>query len=156
MTIMGKQAQVSMILSLIIVLFAGYACVPVFAADNGRNTSSATTATKSMSDNDNPQPVQEKSEKDAYEITIKDHKFDPATIEIPAGKRIKLTIFNKDPTPEEFESYKLNREKIVRGGGKAIIFIGPLMPGEYPFMGEFNQETAQGMIIVKETASRSK
>ena len=84
-----------------------------------------------------------------FEIVIKDHKFAPATLEVPAGKKIKLVVKNQDPTPEEFESYELNREKIIAGNSQAIVFIGPLDPGVYPFFGEFNQATAQGKIIAK-------
>jgi hypothetical protein len=35
------------------------------------------------------------------------------------------------------------------GSAKAIIFIGPLKPGEYPFFGEFNPKTAQGKVIAE-------
>ena len=45
------------------------------------------------------------------ELQIKDHLFSPATIYLPAGEKIKLVIFNQDGTPEEFESFSLNREK---------------------------------------------
>ena len=84
-----------------------------------------------------------------FEIVIKDHKFTPATLEVPAGKKIKLIVKNQDPTPEEFESYELNREKVIAGNSEAIIFIGPLDPGVYPFFGEFNPATAQGKIVAK-------
>lgn len=84
-----------------------------------------------------------------FEIVIKDHKFSPATLEAPAGKKIKLIVKNQDPTPEEFESYELNREKVIAGNSEAVIFIGPLDPGVYPFFGEFNPATAQGKIIAK-------
>lgn len=84
-----------------------------------------------------------------YRIDIKNHLFIPSTVEIPAHTKVKLKIVNLDNTPEEFESYELNREKIVVGGGKITIFIGPLAPGEYPFFGEFNPRTAQGVVIVK-------
>jgi len=84
-----------------------------------------------------------------YTLVIKEHKFEPATLEIPAGKKIKLHVDNQDPTPEEFESHDLHREKIIRGNSKAVIFVGPLEPGEYKFFGEFNEATAQGKLIVK-------
>jgi plastocyanin len=84
-----------------------------------------------------------------FEIVIKNHKFDPATLEVPANKKVRLIVKNQDPTPEEFESYELNREKVIAGNSQAIIFIGPLEPGTYPFFGEFNPATAQGKIIVK-------
>jgi hypothetical protein len=84
-----------------------------------------------------------------FEIEIKDHLFLPAELTIPAGTKVKLIVYNRDPTPEEFESYELNREKVIMGSRKAIIFIGPLKPGEYPFFGEFNPKTAQGKVIAE-------
>jgi hypothetical protein len=83
------------------------------------------------------------------EIEIRDHLFFPAEVVVPAGKKIKLVVINKDPTPEEFESYELNREKVIMGSSRAVIFIGPLRPGEYPFFGEFNPKTAQGKVIAE-------
>ena len=86
---------------------------------------------------------------DEYLIVIKEHRMNPAELEVPAGKKIKLIVDNQDPTPEEFESHTLNREKIIPGKTKATIFIGPLKPGTYEFFGEFNMATAQGKIIAK-------
>lgn len=84
-----------------------------------------------------------------FEIKIRDHLFYPAELVIPANKKVKLLIINEDTTAEEFESYELNREKVIIGKSKAIIFIGPLDPGEYPFFGEFNMSTALGKIIAE-------
>ena len=82
-------------------------------------------------------------------ITIKEHKFLPAEIRVPAGQKVKLVIENLDATPEEFESAELNREKIIAPKSKATIYIGPLKPGKYPFFGEFNQSTARGVVIAE-------
>lgn len=84
-----------------------------------------------------------------YSLVIKDHKFQPAELVVSAGKKIKLIVENQDATPEEFESHALNREKIIAGNAKATIYIGPLLPGKYPFFGEFNQATAQGFIVAR-------
>ncbi len=84
-----------------------------------------------------------------FELEIRNHLFQPDVLTIPAGTKVKLVIYNRDPTPEEFESYELNREKVIPGGRKAIVFIGPLTPGKYPFFGEFNPQTALGTIIVE-------
>lgn len=84
-----------------------------------------------------------------FTIRIKDHLFFPAELEVPAGQKVRLLVINEDPTPEEFESYELNREKVIPGGTRAVIFIGPLKPGTYPFFGEFYPKTAQGRIIAK-------
>ena len=83
------------------------------------------------------------------DITIKDHKFIPAEVRVPAGKKIKLIIENQDATAEEFESHELNREKIIAPRSKATVYIGPLKPGSYPFFGEFNQATARGVVIAE-------
>lgn len=82
-------------------------------------------------------------------LEIRDHLFFPATLDIPANQKVRLLIINNDPTPEEFESYELNREKVIPGNSRSVIFIGPLEPGEYPFFGEFFPRTAQGKVIAK-------
>lgn len=84
-----------------------------------------------------------------FTLVIKDHTFHPAELEVPAGKKIKLIVKNEDPTPEEFESHELKREKIINGNSKGIVFVGPLEPGEYPFFGEFNMDSALGKLIAK-------
>ncbi len=86
---------------------------------------------------------------DEYVLTIKNHTFSPATLEIPAGQKVKIVIDNQDSTPAEFESYELGREKIISGGSKGIVFVGPLKPGAYPFFEEFHMDSARGQIIAK-------
>jgi len=63
--------------------------------------------------------------------------------------KVKILIINQDPTPEEFESHSLNREKVIAGNSSASIYVGPLDAGSYKFFGEFNEATAQGVIIAK-------
>ena len=86
---------------------------------------------------------------DEFKLVIEDHKFQPAELVLPAGMKVKLVVENRDPTPEEFESHALNREKVIAGKSTVTIFIGPLRAGRYPFIGEYNEKTAQGVIIVK-------
>jgi len=87
-------------------------------------------------------------------LVIHNHQFMPAELEVPAGVKIKLMIENRDSAPEEFESYDLSREKMVPAGTTVPIFIGPLKPGHYKFFGEFHQDTAQGVIVVKEPETK--
>ena len=82
-------------------------------------------------------------------INIQNHLFIPSEITIPENTKVKLLIHNLDDTDEEFESYELNREKVIIGNRRGVIFIGPLSAGEYPFFGEFFPKTAQGKVIVK-------
>jgi hypothetical protein len=82
-------------------------------------------------------------------LVIKNHRFEPAELKVPANQRVKLTVHNQDTTPEEFESHALNREKVIPGGAKAVLFIGPLKPGRYAFFGEYNEATAKGVVIAE-------
>ena len=43
----------------------------------------------------------------------------------------------------------MNREKVIAGKSTATIFIGPLKPGRYPFVGEYNEATAKGVIVAQ-------
>jgi plastocyanin len=82
-------------------------------------------------------------------LVIRDHRFEPAELRVPAGKKIKIVIDNQDATAEEFESHELNREKVIPPKSKVPVFIGPLAPGRYPFIGEFNAKTAKGVVIAE-------
>jgi hypothetical protein len=81
-------------------------------------------------------------------ITITDKGFEPSTLILPAGKKIPLIVKNTRQLPSEFESYPLNREKIVPAGRQIRIWVGPLSPGEYAFFDDLNPGF-KGQIVVK-------
>ncbi len=66
-----------------------------------------------------------------FEIRIKDHKFDPERLEVPAGKDFKLVVKN------------------LAGGGEGIFNLEGLEAGEHKFFGEFHMDTANGVIVAK-------
>lgn len=83
-------------------------------------------------------------------IVIKNHRFEPSEIEVPAGRKIKLIVVNEDPTPEEFESVGLKIERVIQGGRTAEFLVNALRKDRnYTFFGEFHQDTAKGRLIVK-------
>ncbi len=84
-----------------------------------------------------------------YTITIKDHRFTPSEIKVPANKRVEITVINDDASPEEFESKPMKVEKVIPGKSKAVVRIGPLKSGRYPFVGEFHESTAKGVVIAE-------
>jgi plastocyanin len=84
-----------------------------------------------------------------FTLTIKDHKFDPAEVQVPANQKIELRVVNKDSTAEEFESVDLHREKVVAGNREITVSVGPLKPGTYEFFGEFNPKTARGRLVAR-------
>jgi Cupredoxin-like domain len=86
---------------------------------------------------------------DELTLTIKDHRFTPAEIKVPANQRFEITVINDDATPEEFESKPMKVEKIIAGKSKGVVRIGPLKPGRYPFVGEYHEGTAKGVVIAE-------
>ena len=86
---------------------------------------------------------------DEFNIQIKDHKFIPAILEVPAEQKFKLVIENLDETAAEFESHDLNKEKIIMGNKKATLIITPLKAGTYNFFDDFHAKETEGKIIAK-------
>jgi hypothetical protein len=84
-----------------------------------------------------------------YVLTIKDHKFSPEEIKVPADQRVVITIINDDASTEEFDSKSLKVEKVIPGNSRGTVRIGPLKAGRYPFIGEFHEATAKGVVIAE-------
>jgi hypothetical protein len=84
-----------------------------------------------------------------YTLVLEGHRYSPGELVVPAGVRVRLVVENRDQTPEEFESYALNREKILAPGSRVVLYVGPLAPGRYEYFGDFNPETARGWLVVK-------
>jgi len=81
-------------------------------------------------------------------ISIKNHRFQPAEISAPANVPIVLHVKNLDATPMEFESVTLRVEKVVTGNSTGIVRLRPLAPGRYNFFDDFNQ-SANGVLVVR-------
>jgi plastocyanin len=82
-------------------------------------------------------------------LVIREHRFEPTELKVPANQRIKLVVQNDDASAEEFESHALNREKVVPGRSKVTIYIGPLTPGRYAFVGEYHEASAKGVVVAE-------
>lgn len=82
-------------------------------------------------------------------LTLKDHRFTPAVVQVPANQRVRITLINKDMAAEEFDSHDLRVEQVVTPNATISFTIGPLQPGQYSFMGEFHAATAQGHVIAR-------
>ena len=80
-------------------------------------------------------------------LVLKDHRFTPSTLTVPAGQKLQIVVINQDKATEEFDSHDLKIEKLITPNSRATIKLGPLKPGTYRFMGEFHPATAQGQII---------
>ena len=94
-------------------------------------------------------PLAARAETPEFGIAIENHRFVPSELTVPAGKKLKLVIENRDATPEEFESHDLRREKVIAGKSKVEVWVGPLEAGSYGFYGEYHEQTAEGRLIAK-------
>jgi hypothetical protein len=82
-------------------------------------------------------------------VTLQNHVFAPAEIHVPAGQRTQILLKNLDATAEEFDSTSLKIEKVVAGKSEGVLRLRPLDPGSYPFVGEYNSDTAKGVVIAE-------
>ncbi len=84
------------------------------------------------------------------ELTIKEHRFEPAELKVPAGQPFIIRIKNLDPTAEEFDSTSLNVEKIVAGNSEGVVRKNHgLDTGRYDFIGEYHADTAKGVLVAE-------
>lgn len=74
--------------------------------------------------------------------------FEPTTLEVPAGQKVKVTVRNEGATEAEFESYTLKREEKIAPGAATEIFVGPLDAGSYEFFDDNNPE-AKGTLTAR-------
>ena len=84
-----------------------------------------------------------------FTLSLKDHKFTPSELTIPANIRVRLVVKNLDATPAEFESDDFKAEKIIPAGGEGVLLIGPLKPGSYEFHDEYHEDVSKSRLIAK-------
>ena len=82
-------------------------------------------------------------------LTVKDHRFDRQEVRVPANTPLIIKVKNADAAAEEFDSNDLKVEKIMTPGGEITVRVRPLKPGRYEFAGEYNADTANGVIIAE-------
>lgn len=79
----------------------------------------------------------------AFAIVLQRGRIEPATLVVPAGRRLKLSLHNQGPGPVEFENLELRVEKVLAPGARSFVVIAPLRPGHYTFVDEFNPKTGR-------------
>ena len=81
-------------------------------------------------------------------LAAHDQGWEPAEIEAGTGARIRLEITNKTAAAIEFESFELNRERVVQPGQTAAVYVSDLKEGTYEFFDDFHQER-KGKLVVR-------
>ena len=84
-----------------------------------------------------------------FSVLIKDSHILPARLEVPAGKKIKLTIRNEGPGPCEFENLDLRVEKVLAPGANSFVVMHSLKPGSYRFFDELHPSTSEMLLVAK-------
>lgn len=85
----------------------------------------------------------------SYQIVARDGLLQPARLEVPAGKRIKLQISNQGKAPIEFENLQMHVEKVLGPGGQSFVVLNPLKPGSYRFIDEFHPQTGKLDLVAR-------
>lgn len=83
------------------------------------------------------------------ELRFDNNRFTPQNLTVPARKALTLKVLNASARTIEFESFKLNREKVVQPGQTIIVHIPALSPGAYDFYDDFHQDVPEGSIVAK-------
>jgi hypothetical protein len=84
-----------------------------------------------------------------FQLLMKEGRFFPETIEVPANLRFRLEVKNEGPGAGEFESLELKKELVLAPGVTRSLVFFPMQPGSYKFFDDFHPETGQGKIIAK-------
>lgn len=84
-----------------------------------------------------------------FRLECNNGQFKPQKLQVPAGKKFKIEIFNTGTEAIEFESLQLRKEKALNPGGSSFVVIFPLEAGEYKFFDDFHIQTGQGSIVAK-------
>ncbi len=83
------------------------------------------------------------------EITCDSGRFQPAALNVAANRLVRIKVTNKGSSPIEFESFEMNRERVVPPGHTITVILPKLDPGEYHFFDDFHHETGQGTITAR-------
>lgn len=75
----------------------------------------------------------------SYNLVMNKDKFTPDRMEVPAEKKISILIDNQSGESEKIY-FMVNHERVLPASEKTKVFIGPLDPGEYKFVGNYHPD----------------
>ena len=84
-----------------------------------------------------------------FEIRYENHRFTPRSLVVPAGLQVRIKVVNSSTERIEFESFKLNREKVVEAGKEVTVDLPPLKAGSYDFYDDFHADVPEGEIVAR-------
>ena len=78
-----------------------------------------------------------------------DGRFEPDELVVKAKTPFRLRVVNAAREAIEFESFELNRERVVLPGAEIVVYLPALDPGSYKFFDDFHHGAGEGTIIAK-------
>jgi hypothetical protein len=87
------------------------------------------------------------------EIDFSNHHFSPQTLVVPAGQPLQIKVVNSSREKIEFESFSLNREKVIEPGESVTVRLPALRAGSYDFFDDFHQDVPEGAIVAESAGS---
>lgn len=83
------------------------------------------------------------------DIRFENQRFTPQSVTVAAGQPVLIKVLNASNATIEFESFKLNREKVVSPGQTVVVHLPALAAGSYDFYDDFHQDVPAGTIVAK-------
>ncbi len=84
-----------------------------------------------------------------FQVVMKDGRFSPQRLEVPAGKRFKLVLRNEGRGPAEFENLSMHIENVLAPGVTSFVVLPALKLGEYRFVDEFRPDSGGLTVVAK-------
>ena len=84
----------------------------------------------------------------SLQISVTSQGFEPAELQGVPGERLKIEVTNLTAAAMEFESFELNRERVVPPGQTVSIYVSGLEAGRYEFFDDFNT-ARRGALVVR-------
>ena len=82
-------------------------------------------------------------------VNAHDGVFMPASLTVPAGRRVKILIFNQGKSPIELENLQLRVEKVLGPQSDSFVVLNPLQPGSYHFVDDFHRDTGKLELLAR-------
>ena len=88
------------------------------------------------------------AEQQPLSLVVTGDAFSPSELQAPSGIKLQVAVTNQTRGAIEFESFELNRERVIQAGQTVTVYLSPLDPGRYEFFDDFHQER-RGTLVVK-------
>ena len=82
-------------------------------------------------------------------VRFHDGRFEPDELVVKAKTPFRLRVVNATQDAIEFESFELNRERVVLPGAEIVVYLPALDPGSYKFFDDFHHGAGEGTITAR-------